>query len=72
MQFCESANVFLHFIFTGFFLEPKVMPVEETVPVTIVPESKQQPTPKGIHNNCPCIVLICCHIDSSLLQILQM
>lgn len=29
------------------FLEPEVMPVEETVSVTIVPESKQQPTPKG-------------------------
>lgn len=29
------------------------MPVEETVPVTIVPELKQQPTPKGIQYHCP-------------------
>lgn len=31
------------------FLELEVMPVEETIQVTIVPESKQQPTPEGIH-----------------------
>lgn len=32
------------------------MPVEETVPVTTVPESKQHPTPKGIQLNCPYIL----------------
>lgn len=31
-----------------YFSEPEVMPVEESVLVTSVPESKQQPTPKGI------------------------
>lgn len=53
MQFKNLCKYISPFLFLLYFLEPEVMPVEETVPVTIVPESKQQPTPKGICHNCP-------------------
>lgn len=52
---CERISPFY---FYWIFLEPEVKPVEETIPETIVPESKHQPTPKGIHN----CILYCPHI----------
>lgn len=46
-------QIYSSILFLLIFLEPEIMPVEETALVTIAPESKHQTALKGIHYNCP-------------------